>query len=91
MTREEVYKILDQYVESVALAKEARFDAVELHGTHGFLINQFMSPFTNKRDDEFGDLLFFPTDWCAVARRSAGRISRLSSALRVTRNYGYMA
>jgi 2,4-dienoyl-CoA reductase-like NADH-dependent reductase (Old Yellow Enzyme family)/thioredoxin reductase len=72
MTREEIYQLLDQYVESVALAKEARFDAVELHGTHGFLINQFMSPFTNKRDDEFGELLFFPTELVRRCKKVCG-------------------
>ncbi len=72
MAKWEVNQILDQYVESVALAKEARFDAVELHGTHGFFINQFMSPFTNKRDDEFGELLAFPTELVRRCKKACG-------------------
>ncbi|MBI4773771.1 MAG: FAD-dependent oxidoreductase [Deltaproteobacteria bacterium] len=72
MTTAEVHQMLDQYVESVALAKEAGFDCVELHGTHGFLISQFLSPFTNKRDDEFGELLAFPTELTRRCKKACG-------------------
>ncbi|KPJ52765.1 MAG: hypothetical protein AMJ37_02320 [Dehalococcoidia bacterium DG_18] len=72
MSKEEVNQMLDQYVESVALAKEARFDCVELHCTHGFLINQFMSPYTNKRKDEYGELLAFPTELIRRCKRTCG-------------------
>jgi 2,4-dienoyl-CoA reductase-like NADH-dependent reductase (Old Yellow Enzyme family)/thioredoxin reductase len=72
MTHGEVQELLSKYVESVALAKEARFDCVELHGTHGFLINQFMSPFTNKRTDEFGELLAFPTELIRQCKKTCG-------------------
>jgi thioredoxin reductase len=45
---------------------------VELHGTHGFLISQFLSPFTNKRDDEFGELLEFPTQLIRKCKETCG-------------------
>jgi len=73
MTREEVLQMLDRFVESAALAKEARFDCVELHGTHGFLINQFMSPYTNQRQDEFGELLAFPTELIRRCKKACGK------------------
>jgi len=73
MTKEEVMQILDRFVESAALAKEAGFDCVELHGTHGFLINQFMSPYTNQREDEFGELLAFPTELIRRCKKACGK------------------
>lgn len=50
----EVYEIINKFVEASYRAQKAGFDAVEFHGAHGYLINQFLSPLSNKRDDEFG-------------------------------------
>lgn len=54
LSREEVMEVVGKYVEAARRAKEAGFDAVELQACHGLLINQFLSPLTNKRQDEYG-------------------------------------
>ena len=51
---EEIQKIQQQFVDAAKRAKQAGLDGIELHGAHGYLIDQFMSPITNKRDDEYG-------------------------------------
>jgi 2,4-dienoyl-CoA reductase-like NADH-dependent reductase (Old Yellow Enzyme family)/thioredoxin reductase len=54
LTIEEIKEIEDAFAEAARRAKEAGFDVVSLHGTHWFLINQFLSPFFNRRQDEYG-------------------------------------
>ena len=54
LTREEIKNIIRAFGEGARRAKEWGFDAVQLHGAHGYLINQFLSPLTNKRTDEYG-------------------------------------
>lgn len=57
LTITEIKKVIDGYVSATIRAKKSGFDAVELHGGMGYLINQFFSPATNKRDDEYGGSL----------------------------------
>jgi len=54
LSRKEIYEITEAFGEGARRAKEYGFDAVQLHGAHGYLINQFMSPHTNLRKDEYG-------------------------------------
>lgn len=54
---DEIHTIVRAFKESTRRAVEAGCNGVELHGAHGFLLNQFISPFTNKRDDEYGGSL----------------------------------
>jgi 2,4-dienoyl-CoA reductase-like NADH-dependent reductase (Old Yellow Enzyme family) len=54
MTHRDIDDIVDDFVYSAGRAKEAGFDAVEVHGDHGYLLNQFLSPITNHRVDEYG-------------------------------------
>jgi tRNA-dihydrouridine synthase len=57
LTKEEIIEIENQFAETAYLAKMAGFDAITLHGTHGYLIAQFLSPLYNKRTDEYGGCL----------------------------------
>lgn len=54
MTRREVDEAIQQFVEGAKQAHLAGFKGIELHGAHGYLIAQFLSPKTNLRTDEFG-------------------------------------
>ena len=54
MSVEEIYELIDKFAEGAWRLQSAGFDAVELHGAHGYLIAQFMSPYVNKRNDRFG-------------------------------------
>ena len=54
MTVEEIYELVEKFAEGAWRVQQAGFDAVELHGAHGYLIAQFMSPYVNRRNDRFG-------------------------------------
>ncbi|MFC2021870.1 FAD-dependent oxidoreductase [Chloroflexota bacterium] len=54
LTDQEVWGLVNEFVEGIRRTKEAGFDAVELHGATGYLIHQFFSPVTNRRQDSWG-------------------------------------
>lgn len=53
-TTEQVYELVDSYIQSAVRCNKAGFDGIEFHSAHGYMGLQFMSPRTNKRIDEFG-------------------------------------
>ncbi|HEY95924.1 MAG TPA: NADH:flavin oxidoreductase [Dehalococcoidia bacterium] len=57
LTISEIKSIVSAFTKSTRRAIEAGCDGVELHGAHGFLLNQFISPYTNHRKDEYGGSL----------------------------------
>ncbi|MFI3171352.1 MAG: NADH:flavin oxidoreductase [Eubacteriales bacterium] len=57
MTKEEIEYIVKAFGASARRAKESGFDAIEIHGAHTYLINQFLSPYYNLRTDEYGGSL----------------------------------
>lgn len=57
MTKDEIKYIVEAFAEAARRAKESGFDGIEIHGAHTYLINQFLSPYYNRRTDEYGGSL----------------------------------
>ena len=73
---EEIRDIVNAYAQAARRSKEAGCDFVEIHGAHGYLITQFLSPFSNTRDDEYGGSeegrLRFATEVVQAVREAVG-------------------
>jgi 2,4-dienoyl-CoA reductase-like NADH-dependent reductase (Old Yellow Enzyme family)/thioredoxin reductase len=73
---DEIHQIVDEYAEGVRRARDAGFDAVELHCGIGYLIARFLSPATNKRSDEYGgsfeNRMRFVLEIIASAKKKVG-------------------
>ena len=54
MTREDIDEKVHNFVSAAVLARDSGFDAIEIHAGHGYLLSQFLSPWTNRRKDAFG-------------------------------------
>ncbi len=76
LTKEEVAEMIDAYAEAAANAKRIGFDGIELHGAHGYLIDQFFWDLTNKRTDEYGggieERTKFAADIVRACRKEVG-------------------
>lgn len=87
LTREDIADLVKRYAEAALRAKKAGFDLVELHGAHGYLLNQFLSPFTNLREDEYGgsteNRLRFPLEVLSACREAVGKDFPLTVRLSV--------
>ncbi|EPL15585.1 NADH:flavin oxidoreductase [Pseudomonas sp. CF161] len=54
MSETDMYRVAGEFAQAAILARESGFDAVEIHMGHGYLLNQFLSPLTNRRVDAYG-------------------------------------
>ena len=57
LTESQVEELVEKFAQAAERAVNAEFDLLEIHGAHGFLLNQFFSPLTNKREDRYGGSL----------------------------------
>ena len=54
MTAGQIQQVVESFVRAAVRAKEAGFDGVQIHAAHGYILGQFLTPFYNKRTDEYG-------------------------------------
>ena len=77
LTVPEIERIEDGYAEAAERARQAGFDGVELHGAHGYLLCDFVSPYVNRRKDKYGGPLEnrarFPLEIARKIREKVGR------------------
>ncbi len=76
LTTDEVHQTIDDFVRCAALAKEAGYDGVEIMGSEGYLLNEFIAARTNQRDDEWGgsyaNRIRFPVEIVRRTREKVG-------------------
>jgi 2,4-dienoyl-CoA reductase-like NADH-dependent reductase (Old Yellow Enzyme family) len=76
MTELDIEQKIEDFVQAARLARQAGFDAVEIHAGHGYLLSQFISPWTNRRSDRYGGSLEnrmrFPTKVVRHVRAEVG-------------------
>ena len=77
MTADDIGVLVDAFAAGARRAVEAGFDCVELHGAHGYLLGQFLSPLTNRRSDGYGGALHgrltFAREVIAAVRKAIGK------------------
>ncbi len=93
LTTDEVKEMVEKFRMATRRAIKAGFDAIEIHGAHGYLIHQFHSPLTNKRKDEYGkDLTKFGVDIIKAAKSEMPEdmplLMRISAVEYVEGGYG---
>ncbi|MGR4892566.1 NADH:flavin oxidoreductase [Sphingopyxis sp. LARHCG72] len=76
MTRVDMDRVRHEFAEAARLCEEAGFDAIEVHMGHGYLLNQFLSPLSNRRRDDYGgspeNRARFPAEVLAAVKAATG-------------------
>jgi anthraniloyl-CoA monooxygenase len=88
MDRADMDKVRDDFVRAARLADEAGFDIIELHCAHGYLLASFLSPLTNRREDDYGgslaNRLRYPLEVFAAVRAAWPEAKPMSVRLSAT-------
>ena len=91
MSKKEMHALISDFVEAAVRCQKAGVDCVELHAGHGYIIQQFLSPHTNRRTDEYGgsfeNRLRFLTEIIQGIREHCGREYPLTVRLTVDEMY----
>ena len=72
LTTDEVEDLVQSFAEATVMARDAGFDAVEIHGHSSYLLGQFVSPYVNNRTDKYGDLWRLPVELLEASKAQAG-------------------
>lgn len=99
MTADDIARVRGEFAAAALRAKEGGADGVEIHGAHGFLLTQFLSPIFNRRTDEYGgsdeNRARFIRELCAAVRAAVGEDFslwiKISAAEGVADGYGWNA
>lgn len=87
MTEADMERVIGEFVAAAELARDAGFDAVELHMGHGYLLNQFISPINNRREDEYGgsaeNRVRFPARVLAAVKQAVGSTTAVLAKINV--------
>ncbi|MCB1843254.1 MAG: NADH:flavin oxidoreductase [Halioglobus sp.] len=87
MHEDDMTRVIAQFVAAAELARDAGFDAVELHMGHGYLLNQFISPLNNTRKDEYGgsaaNRVRFPARVLAAVKAAVGDTTAVLAKINV--------
>ena len=87
MTPADMDRVIAEFVAAACLARDTGFDAVELHMGHGYLLNQFISPINNKREDEYGgsaeNRVRFPARVLAAVKEAVGDTTAVLAKINV--------
>lgn len=78
LSKADIATVVQAFADAAERAVKAGFDMVELHGAHGYLIHQFLSPVSNVRTDEYGgsreNRVRFPIEVIAAVRQAVGQV-----------------
>ncbi len=76
MTEEDIQTVISQFGAAARRARDAGFDAIQLHGAHGYLLSQFLAPYSNRRKDAYGgsieNRIRFTTEVYQKVRQAVG-------------------